>query len=101
MKEIPKEIMDKIDKAETAYYGEPLKGDYKSTFKQGAIAGYQLADCEYWKKRCEELEKGLSDLINQYEMLVTEKFNQLAMPFDLDELPTLFKAKNLLSQEPR
>jgi len=55
MKEIPKEIMDKIeDEVQQAIKrgGE----EYAGYYREGLEDGYQLApDCEYWKKENERL----------------------------------------------
>ena len=53
MKEIPKEIKDKIN---DACIEHSVFLPSRETFAKGAEYGYQLApDCEYWKKENERL----------------------------------------------
>jgi glycyl-tRNA synthetase alpha subunit len=94
MKEIPKEIMQKIEEKYPPTF-ETLGIRYDDSVfmakRRAAEYGYQLADCEYWKKKYEYMEKrceAAEKVIN----------NEDQDGFNLNDYEQWIKLK---SQEPR
>jgi hypothetical protein len=89
------EINDEAGKRFPPFIADDLgaKRDYNEisrlVFISGAIYGYQLADCEYWKKRCEAAEA------------VIDKFAAIPLHPDVTESgKTIFKQWQELKSTP-
>jgi len=89
--EIIKEKQQEIEKWKTRF-----KQYEEMWFRSQEKCGQLQSSLKEKENRITELEEGLRGLINQYELMVKQKFAGLGIPYNEEGLTTFQKAKQLL-----